>query len=188
MKNRIRGFTLFELMVSLSIAIPLMLVGSSNIKPLVLKSKMTNHVNTFISMQRLARQNAIFRQSIVTFCASKNGEVCLSKTHWHEGVLSFTDHNSNRVVDDSDYIIHFQKTEIANLQVTWRAFQNRSYLQFDTNGWTESQNGTFRFCFINESDAFSRALIINSAGRLRLSTDSNNDGFHEDANGDKITC
>ena len=188
MKNNTRGFTLVELMVSLSIAIPLMIVSSNNLKPLILKNKMTNHVNTFISMQRLARQTAIFQQSLVTLCASNNGEVCLSKTHWHEGMLTFVDDNGNRVIDGDDTIIHFHKTEITNLQVTWRAFQNRSYLQFNPNGWTESQNGTFRFCFSDESATFYRALILNRAGRLRLSMDSNNDGFHEDANGDKIIC
>lgn len=188
MKSNIYGFTLVELMVSLSIAVPLMLIGTNNIKPLILKNKMTNHVNTFVSMQHLARQTAIFRQSLVTLCASEDGERCLSKIHWQKGMLIFTDNNGNRVIDNDDHIVHFYKTEVTNLEITWRAFQNKSYLQFNAIGWTENQNGTFRFCFNDESDIFNRALIINRAGRLRLSIDSNDDGFHEDANGDEITC
>lgn len=187
-KSKISGFTLIELIVTLSIIVIVMQYGVHNMKDFVLRNTMTNYVNNFVTMQHLARQTAIFKQSLVTLCASKDGENCLTKKYWHEGMLVFIDHNGNIKLDGEDVIVKFHKSEVSTITMSWRAFQNKSYLQFSSNGWTNSQNGTFRFCFVNGDTKYNRALIVNRSGRLRLSYDKDNDGTHEDASGDEIIC
>lgn len=187
-KNTVSGFTVIELMVTLAIIVIVMQFGVYNMKDLILRNQMTNYVNNFVTMQHLARQTAIFRQSLVTLCASNDGQICLAKKYWHEGMLIFIDYNGNQKIDNQDIIVKFHKSEVKTMRMTWRAFQNKSYLQFTSNGWTNSQNGTFRFCFDDEATTYNRALIVNRSGRLRLSTDQDNNGIHEDASGDEITC
>jgi type IV fimbrial biogenesis protein FimT len=188
MKNKLHGFTIIELMVSLAILIIAMHFTVSSMKELVLRQRVTTQINSFSGMQRMARQSAIFRQSIVTMCPSRDGITCLKRKYWHEGVLIFVDINADRVVDEKDHIVKFYKTENIDIQITWRAYQNKSYLQFTPNGWTNNQNGTFRFCIANESARYNRALIISRSGRIRLSTDSNDDGVHEDRKGENVSC
>ncbi len=188
MTFRQKGFTIVELIVAMAIMIIVMHLGVSSLKTMTLRSHMTTHVNEFVTMQRMARQFALNHKANVTFCASIDGLACVSKKHWNEGALIFVDRNGNRKVDSDDKIVRFFQSNSKNLRVTWRAFQNKSYLQYTANGWTNNQNGTFRFCFANESARFNRAVIVTKIGRTRLSKDNDGDGFHEDREGNLIAC
>lgn len=188
MRAKSIGFTIIDILIVLVVISTVVAFGAPSLKLLYLRQHMTTHVNTFVSMQRYARQTAIFNQSFITMCASDDGLQCRSKKYWHEGMIIFIDKNGDRFLDEDDRLLKFYKTQVKHIQVTWRAFQNKAYLQFRANGWTNHQNGTFRFCFENEPSSFNRALIVNRSGRARLSTDSNDDGNHEDANGDIVQC
>lgn len=188
MTFRQKGFTIVELIVAMAIMIIVLFVGMPSLKEMSLRNQMTTHINEFIAMQRMARQLALFNKTNVTFCASLDGRACISKKYWSEGALVFVDHNGDRKLDKEDKIVRFFQANAKELQVTWRAFQNKSYLQFGANGWTKNQNGTFRFCFKGESARFNRAVIITKIGRARLSTDADRDGFHEDGAGEVISC
>lgn len=188
MRKKEIGFTILELVITLAIMLIIIFIGIPSMKKLYLTQHMASHVNAFVSMQRYARQSAIFNQSLVTMCASDDGTQCLAKKYWHEGMIIFIDKDGDKSLDDEDRLLKFYKTQANDIQVTWRAFQNKSHLQFRSNGWTNHQNGTFRFCFDDEAPTFNRALIVNRAGRARLSTDSKGDGVHDDANGDNVKC
>jgi len=188
MRINVTGFTLVELVITLSIVLIVLLFGVSNMEKFLLRQKMTSQLNTFVSLQRLARQTAIFKNSMITLCASRDGLSCLSRKYWRDGVLVFIDRNANRIIDKEDKVVKFHKSEFKGLNITWRAYQNKSYLQFKSDGWTNNQNGTFRFCFVDKSAQYNRALIINRSGRARLSTDSNGDGVHDGADGKNIVC
>lgn len=183
-----KGFTLIELVLTVAIIIIVLMVGIPSLKEMRLRNLMTTHLNEFIAMQRMARQFALFNRTNVTFCASIDGRTCTSKKYWGEGALVFIDRNGNRKFDNEDKIVRYFQSNTEEIQVTWRAFQNKSYLQFGANGWTKNQNGTFRFCFKGESARFNRAVIITKIGRARLSRDVDGDGFHEDGNGKVIEC
>ncbi|MCG7530968.1 GspH/FimT family pseudopilin [Psychrobium sp. MM17-31] len=188
MKRSVSGFTIVELMIAMAIVIIVLHLGASSLKEMTLRNHMTTHVNEFVAVQRMARQYALYNKTDVIMCASTDGQKCMAKKYWHEGVLVFVDHNGDRKRDPDDKVIKFFQARAKNLQVTWRAFPNRSYLQYVASGWTNNQNGTFRFCFANEPQHYNRALIITKIGRARLSTDSDGDGFHEDREGKLISC
>ncbi|MGB1297316.1 MAG: GspH/FimT family pseudopilin [Psychrobium sp.] len=188
MKRASSGFTIIELMIAMAIVIIVLHLGAASLKEMTLRNHMTTHINEFVAMQRMARQYALYNKKDVTMCASTDGDKCMAKKYWHNGVLVFVDHNGNGKRDANDHVIKFFQARAKNLQVTWRVFQNKRYLQFGASGWTNEQNGTFRFCFANESQHYNRALIISKIGRARLSTDSDGDGFHEDREGKLISC
>lgn len=188
MKRSSNGFTIVELMIAMAIIIIVLHLGASSLKDMTLRNHMTTHINEFVAMQRMARQYALYNKTNVIMCASTDGQKCMAKKYWHEGVLVFVDHNGDRKLDANDHVIKFFQARAKNLQVTWRAFQNKSYLQYVASGWTNEQNGTFRFCFADEPQHYNRALIITKIGRARLSTDSDGDGFHEDRDGALISC
>jgi len=55
------------------------------------------------------------------------------------------------------------------------------------NGYTRYQNGTFTYC-PKEGLKYARAIILNAAGRMRYSKDSDNDGINEGADGKPLRC
>ncbi len=181
-----KGITLFELLISIGIIGILSGAALPSYTRFIQKSEMNSQINQFIGLLTMARQYSVSKQQIVTLCPSTDGESC--GKNWHDGQIIFTDRNRNRIIDEEDKLIRFAQKLPDNYQLTWRTFQNKKYLQYTPSGFTNFQNGTFRYCVNQDDLSLNRAIIINIAGRIRLSTDSNNDGIHEDRKGDNVQC
>ncbi|MDA9256312.1 DUF3465 domain-containing protein [Pseudomonadales bacterium] len=102
--------------------------------------------------------------------------------------MAFTDHKSDLQINGQDEVIALLPRNYAGIEVTWRAFRNRSYLRFNKNGLTDWQNGRFIFCSASMGPEATRQITINSAGRIYPSYDYDTDGVHEDSNGRSIIC
>ena len=94
----------------------------------------------------------------------------------------------DRTRDTGDALFGVMPALERGAQLSWRAFRNRSYLQFFARGYTAWQNGTFQYCPASQEARFSRAVIINVQGRVALSRDNDGDGIAEYANGDPLSC
>lgn len=124
----------------------------------------------------LARTDAILNGRQVTLCAL--GELPGCTNIWESGLL----------VKSDDQLVHVQRWASLRGQITWRAFGNRSQLEFDTSGALLHQNGSFTWCPPSGSPVSPHQLVINSAGRLRLATDSDHDGIRENSQGHPLSC
>ncbi len=72
MKSRSQGFTLIELMVVLSIAAAVLVIGVPNFNRFRLNNRLTNVANDMLGATVLARTEAIKRQVTVALCPSAN--------------------------------------------------------------------------------------------------------------------
>ena len=182
----VNGFSLIELLVTIAIVSILITIAMPSYRSFIQRYHMKTEVDKWLLVLNLARQAAISSGNIVTLCPSSNGHSC-SKS-WQNGAILFIDNNRDHVRDNTELLLQVV-AKVKNKQViTWRAFQNRNYIQFQQNGFTWDQNGTFRVCANEPSLKFNRALIVTRSGRIRLSSDSNGDSVHEDAAGDDISC
>ncbi|GFE83369.1 hypothetical protein GCM10011487_53690 [Steroidobacter agaridevorans] len=80
-----KGFTLVELIVALSIAAILLAIAVPSYSNSQLNSQLRASANDLIASINLARSEAIKRGTTVTLCASSDGENCGGE--WHEGWL-----------------------------------------------------------------------------------------------------
>lgn len=78
-----RGFTLVELMVTISIVGILSAIAVPNFNEALLSSKLRANANKLVASIYLARGEAIKRNSVVTLCASANGTSCTGA--WKDG-------------------------------------------------------------------------------------------------------
>lgn len=69
MKNRISGFTLIELMVTVAVLAILVAIALPNYQAFVLNSRMTAQANNFLASLQLARSEAVKRNAAVTMSA-----------------------------------------------------------------------------------------------------------------------
>ena len=67
-----RGFTLIELMVTLSVAAILMTIAVPNFQSLLANNRMAAQANDMIASLNMARSEAVKRAANVTVCASSN--------------------------------------------------------------------------------------------------------------------
>ncbi len=181
-----RGLTLLELLVCLFI---LSILLNSALPAL---GEAVTHKRSDVSARQLelaielARNAAITRNLTVTLCRSNNGEDCDGA--WHDGVLVFTDQNENRELDKEDSVVRYVVFYDYDGTITWRAFQNRQYLQITSLGFTKYQNGNFTICPKNKDLRFARQLIINRTARVRHAQDKDGDGIREDSRRRPIRC
>ena len=159
-----KGFTVIELLVTLSVAGILLSVAAPSYRDFVQESRITAQSNSLLSSIMLTKSESIKRNSTATICPSTNGIACTGGTVWSNGWIVFADADGNGAVDAGEEIIQVGaaftggntlQTSVGDLRVT-----------FTANGFSMGFNSTFSLCD-SRGNAHSRALILNNQGRVR---------------------
>lgn len=164
-------------------------MAGPSFQPLVKKYQQGSVVNQFQAQLNLARHTAITKGVPVTVCPRhvSESERCGKRNMWHQGTFMFEDINRNRKLDGEDATV-LSSPALKRTRIAWRAFRNRSYLQFNPSGITDWQNGHFLFCPVDADPVLNRQLVLNYAGRIYISKDADGDGIHEDVRGKPLEC
>ena len=180
-----RAYSLIEFLIVLVIISIILTITAPDISNILLRNRISGQLNQIIRAIHMARESAIFRNQVVTLCPTNNGNYCHGD--WHEGMLLFIDTNEDRhLAETEERIYHFQPLNKGD-KLHWRAFRRKAYLLMHPTGVTAYQNGTFTYC-PKEGIRFARGVILNAAGRIRLTQDINGDGIDEGANGKPLRC
>ena len=159
------GFTLIELMVTLSVAIIILSVGVPNYRGFVQDSLLIAQSNSFHSAIALTKSEAIKRSSRVTLCPSSNGTSCTGGTAWSNGWIVFTNPNGNNVVDAGDEILQVG----AALSGGSTLSGGKTRITFTSNGFSMGSNDTFSLCD-SRGATYSKVLVLNNQGRIHAET------------------
>ena len=176
-----RGLTLIELMITVAIVAILLGVALPSFNQYITKSKITQQTWAFRDALSFARQMAIKQGDVVTVCMVDGTNACIKENG--SRVAIFRDTNKNRVFDSDELIYRLQKVDALKIKLS---ASGRDYVRFKANGGSK-ESGNFQICSKNSKYAYARRAIVFRSGRVRLSSDSDNDGF-DDTEGQKISC
>ena len=102
-----KGFTLIELMVTLSVAAILIAVAVPSFGSLISNNRISSSVSAFNQTLNLARSEAVRRGTVVSVCRSSDQITC-TNTPWDRGWLVWVDPDNDRVLGNAEVTIRVQ--------------------------------------------------------------------------------
>ncbi len=183
----LRGFTLLELMVSVSILTILVGIALPNFDHLIVKQRVDNEISLLNRLLFITRNIAINEKQTATLCPLNEKNKCT--TQWHKSLTVFLDVNANKAYEPaSGDVVIFVKPSIKSSDKLHYGLGRNGIIFSPTGrlaGW--GSNGTFRYCPLHHEDK-NRGIRIAVSGRIYVSADTNKDGIDEDRSGNPLTC
>ena len=157
------GFSLLELMVTVSIVAILVSLGVPSFQSFALKQRLSSAVNALHNDLLLARAQAIHRDMQVIVCPWAADSGCTGTSDWSEGWIVFGDSNEDKNIQNDETILRYgQKVENVMIHST----AGRSNFRFYSNGTAPGSNGSISLCGLGGPQK-ARKLVISNLGRIR---------------------
>jgi len=158
-----KGFTLLELIITISILAILLSLGIPAFQDFALKQRLNAAVTALHNDLLLARAQAIHRDVQVIACPWNPGAGCTGKTDWSDGWIVFGDSNEDRSYQDGETVLrHGQGVE----NVMIYSSSGRTDFRFYPNGTAPGSNGSISICGLRGPEQ-ARKLVISNLGRIR---------------------
>lgn len=183
--NKQNGFTLIELMTTLSVAAILLSIAVPSFRESIIRSRLTTMTNEFVTAINFARSEAIKIGHSVTLCKSEDGSSCSTDNtvYWENGWIVFADTNANGSLDSGETLLRVWPA--LKSPYTLRSTTFADFLRYNPQG-AASNNGNFAVCHDSEEKG-AKAVIITRV-RPKLGNDSNDDQIPETDSGNISSC
>lgn len=159
------GFTLVELMVTLSIAAILLMVGIPSLNDIIANNKIVSQSNILVSFIQNARMEAVKNNRTTQICVENNPATnSCDGSDWATGLKLWSDKNNDNTVDANE-IIRFYKASPGDITITAASFANSDYIEYEATGVSDS-TGTFDVCDSSRSGENGNRITINNTGRV----------------------
>lgn len=171
--DSVRGFTLLELLVTISILAVLLAVGLPNMRDFIVSNRLSSNVNGFIGLVNYARSEAIVRNQDVVVCPkAATANTCVSTTAWNTlDIQVFVDTDGNGQFNSGDTLLKtMAAVDPAGTQTGFDQSASAT-LVFGSAGFARTAQ-SFKV-YAKSSDAaystrFGRTVCISKMGRVRV--------------------
>jgi type IV fimbrial biogenesis protein FimT len=176
--RRAAGFTLFELVMVISIVGLIAAIGLPSFRYVTASNRISTEINGMLSDLRFARSEAVKQGLPVSVCISSNGTSCAtSGTDWSVGWIIFSDPGSSRSLVSTQVPIKVQKAFAQDFggTDTFVAAQGMTYITFNREGFGSSNatpatsDETLALNSTPTNQNWKRCLIVTPIGALSIS-------------------
>ena len=151
-----KGFTLLELMVTVSIMAIIAGIAVPSYRSLIEGNLLRTNSQTFYASLVLARSEAVKNNQPVALCKSTNQTSCATSGTWDGGWLVYLDANSNSSFDSGEVLLH---THAAVNGSTLRATDASLHqLVYQADG-TQRVAVSFNVCITSDTSRASKISI-----------------------------
>jgi type IV fimbrial biogenesis protein FimT len=176
------GFTLVELMITVSIAGILMAMAIPSFNSTIRSHRLTTYSNQLVTSLNVARSEAVKRGISVTVRkVDSNSSTNLgASATWDDGWDIFTDADGDGIFDAGDDVL-IKTNPAFHTAFSLRGNNFSNFIRFSPSGQSNT-NGSFVICDNSDNNGLpeantARLIIVNSVGRVRMGLDANNDGI-----------
>ena len=168
---RERGFTVAELLLSVTLLALLLGMGVPSFASLIRASRLAAASGGLLAAIHRTRSEAIERGVRATLCKSGDGTSCTVDGDWGQGWISFIDDDANGL-RGSDEALLLTGAPASSVAITGNTPVAR-YVSYIPQGWTRTVNGALQMGTITVCVGGSaRRIVIGSTGRPRVETGS----------------
>lgn len=165
------GFTLVELVITLTIAGILIAVAAPAMQTFILDQRLTTQANDFIADLSLSRSESIRRASNVVICkqgGSVSSPSCSTSAAWEAGWVVFVDADSDGTLDSNETVLRIRQSLDGSNTLT--ATSGTNNLIFSSTGLTTLSSGAEVAMRLCDSRGASKAVTVwvNFTGRARI--------------------
>jgi type IV fimbrial biogenesis protein FimT len=179
-----KGVTLLELIISVSITAILAIIVIPNFNDFIVKMRVDNEISKLHRMLIMARNTAINSGQNTILCPLNTTSQC--SEHWGNELSIFIDSNNNKTFDPDEKILQIKEGITVGDQLVYGI--GRTMITFKSTGQLSGlANGTFRYC-PKDYKEHSRGIIVARSGRVYQSSDLDNDGVDENRGNTEISC
>jgi type IV fimbrial biogenesis protein FimT len=151
-----KGFTLIELIVTLTIAGILMAIAAPSMQSFVSGSRLTTQVNDLLADINISRSEAIKRNTTAGICATASGGTsCIASTNWANGWMVYAD------VSGVTTPIKTHEALSGNNTLTG----STGIVTYDKSGVLTSGSGVFVFTLCDPARKKTRVVTVATTGR-----------------------
>ncbi len=175
-KKKSAGFTLIELIVTVSIVAILMSIAVPSFKNMIDSNRLSTGTNELVSAFILARSEALKRSQNVTVCTSTNSTTCAGAGNddFGQGWIVFQDCNNNGTIDgavdcDNDATTPDVAETLINAHSGLKDLtigNNPATLDFLTYSFSGRPDNTVTF-EVSQDGAIKKSIVIGRSGRIR---------------------
>ncbi|MGX9462386.1 GspH/FimT family pseudopilin [Shewanella sp. A14] len=162
----IKGFNLIEVIVTTLLTVLLSLMAFPSFTAISEQTRARSNISVIQQTFQFARNMAISYGVRVTVCPIVENK-CSSD--WRIGLSVFIDRGSKNQLDNNDRILRQTAPFNENDYINY----NRPAIRFRADGLASGTNGTLTYCPSTIDSKYSKAVIVNQAGRARMSKKKN---------------
>ncbi len=168
MNTKQTGFTMVEVLVTLSVLGVMMSVGTPPLRLFLENSQLNSDTNDMFTSLFLARSEAVTRNTTVSLCKidPNTPDACDSSENWQSGWIAFVDSDSDGTRDAGETILNTYTGMSINSTVASINFANS--ISYRPSGYT-STNGSINICV---NGIVAQDIFINATGRPRVADSS----------------
>ncbi len=160
-----KGFTLIELIVTISVVAILLTIAIPNFQTFVLNNRLTGQANDMLTALNYARSEAIKRGLPVSMCSSTTGNTCAGSTDWSTGWIVFADPDNDGVFNAGDTLLRAGPALGGNNTLN----AGLAAVTFDSGGFARASATTYRLCDSRPA-TFARNIQLAGSGRAKVAT------------------
>lgn len=187
---KVKGFTLLELMLTVTVAAIILGLGAPNMAEFIRNNRMTSSANDVLAALHMARTEAVKRRAWTVMCMSANPNASTPTcTAAGRGWIVFVDdadptassaNDGNLVVDADEAVLLRHETAPDTITLTTAPNGNRGYIAFTASGFARAvAAGTplrsVRLCdsrgntaIYGAGNSAARAITISQTGRPQV--------------------
>lgn len=157
------GFTVIELMVTVSIAAVLLVTAVPSLRQFTLQQRMKAAISNLQNDLMMGRSEAVHLNTRVVGCPGDPDAGCSGANDWSSGWIVFADDNADRLYQRSETLIRHGQ---GHRELFIRSSAGRTEIRFFPDGSAPASNGSISFCGPGGPDK-ARKLVISNVGRIR---------------------